>query len=373
MADNSDAIRREYILNLFQYIRPVVNKFLFDLWETIYTDTNIPQRYWLEKFQLSLKSTLQIEPNTIKAALKQHTEDLASTLYKTYILTGYAYYDEAPQVKESVELLVNFVKDVVVSTAREVWYVPYYFYFTTHDKIKAPEGRHEIDKMIKNNIKLTLKQQVSEMIMAQRAVVEKYKDHIDDPANEGTQEEFEDDAESVALTDETTSEISSEVTKESEYEQSPEKTPPHSPLHSPPHSPLHSLPHSLPHSPPHSLPHSPPHSPPHSRSHSITHSPPRSPKYVLGSDLKLDLKDMSHTSSRASSTSSDVSLKALPMDGDDIHDIYIPRKSNPASLDIPLIKKKSAKERLYNNMNWYRGNPKLYQYLLERKRKKRAD
>lgn len=344
-------IRREYILNLFQHIRPVVNKFLFELWESVYTDSSIPQRYWLEKFQLSLKSTLQIDSSLIKVALKHYEEDLASILHKTYVLTGESYYDEAPQVKESVELLLNFIKEVLVNTAREIWYVPYYFYFMTHDKIKAPEGRHELDKIIKNSIKITLKKQVGEMIVAQRAVVEKYKEHIEGVKVEEEGEEDDlgsnDDAEidsdasgtSEDISDESSSEIASEVTIDKASEHHTEDF----------------------------ASHSRPHSPSHSRSN----SPPRSPKYVVGSDLKLDLIPQTKPPSIASSASSMVSLKALPTDGDDIQDIYIPRKSNPTSLDIPLVKKKTAREHLYNNMTWYRANPKLYQHLLAKKKKKR--
>jgi hypothetical protein len=286
-----------------------------------------------------LKSTLQIETSTIKAALKNQEEDLASTLYKTYVLTGNAYYEEAPQVKESVELLLNFIKDVIVSSAREVWYVPYLYYFTTHDKNKAAEGRHELDKIIKNSMKIVLKQQVGEMIMAQRAVVEKYKEHIDTG----------EDAEKVSeVTYESSSEISSQATdKESDYQSSSTRSHPHSPHHTP----LQSTPQSP------------------------ARSTPNSPKYVVGSDLKLDLNysPSKAPSIAASSLSSVTSLKAIPKDDDDIHDLFIPRKSNPTSIDIPLIKKKTSKEHLYNNMSWYRGNPKLYQYLMAKKRNKRRD
>jgi hypothetical protein len=322
MADND--IRRECILELFQSLRPVVNKRIYSIWESIYTSKEIPQRYWLEKFQLSLKTTLQIQSCDLCQNIS-HVQELATTLHKAYILTGEVYHEEAPQVNESIDLLLDFTKEVIVSTARQLWYAPYLVYFVTHDKSKAAAGRQEMDALIKASIKTTLKQQTSEMILAQRAVVEKYKDHV---KYEPEIESEERASSSSELSDESYSDIDSSVTDKSEKltHHSPPLTPPSSPPQSPPRSP---------------------------------------PKYVLGDDLKLSISPLQSPKRPPSIASSASSLKALPTDGDDINNIYIPRKSNPASLDIPLMKK--PKSHLYK-MSWYRGNPKLYQYLIAKKK-----
>lgn len=353
MADND--IRRECILELFQSLRPVVNKQLLGIWEDVYTSKEIPQRYWLEKFQLALKTTTHIQSCELRQNIS-HASELSTTLHKAYVLTGDVYHGEAPQVKASIELLVDFCKEVIVSTARQLWYVPYLVYYITHDKEKAAEGRQELDALIKASIKTTLKQQTGEIILAQRAVVEKYKDHVKEEESEENNEnekeenekrENESDVESDDLSDETFSTMSSSVTNKSRHSEV-EQSPPHH-LHTYSHQP--------------------------SIIHSPSQSPPRSPKYVIGNDLKLTLSpppSPPYSSRRAPSvtSSSTSSLKALPADGDNINDIYIPRKSNPASLDIPVPPKtkSKAKELLYN-MNWYRGNPKLYQYLIAKKKK----
>jgi hypothetical protein len=340
MADND--IRRECILELFQNLRPVVSKRLLDIWESIHTSKEIPQRYWLKKFQLALKNTLQIEPKELRQGIS-HVQELAATLYKAYVLTGEVYHEEAPQVKESVELLLDFTKEVIVSTARQLWYSPYLTFFITHEKSKAAEGRSKLDSLIKECIKTTLKQQTGEMIVAQRAVVEKYKNHVGDVEDEESSEDVD------SLTDESYSTMDSSVTDKSE------SRPPRS---QPPKSPKHIVDDDL--------------------KQLIPYSPPKSPKYIVGEDLKLSISGHSSPrrspSSIASSATSRHSLKALPTEDDDINDIYIPRKSNPASLSIPLMNKNKfkAKEHLYN-MSWYRGNPKLYQYLVAKKKRQLRD
>ena len=182
--DNSVSIvqvtkRNECLADVINDCREVVFLVLLGIWKQVYEDRKIPERHWLPKLQGALKTTTQYTDSQLEEHISKHMKRrkyILDCLHNVYVLTGKLDHDlDNLMIKKDDALLVNFIRNSLVQSARALWYKPYLMYYYTHKKDKLKSAKDEMDKMFKTSLKYVARQQTSEMVMAQEALVEKQK------------------------------------------------------------------------------------------------------------------------------------------------------------------------------------------------------
>ena len=171
--------RNECMSDLVTDGRELVFIVLLNIWKQVYEDKKIPERHWLPKFQTSLKTTTQYTDTQLEEFVSKHLKRrkyVLDCLHHVYTLTARIEHDmDALMIKKDEALLVDFVRQALVQSARALWYKPYLMYYYTHKKDKLKGAKDEMDKMFKTSLKYVARQLTSEMVMAQEALVEKQK------------------------------------------------------------------------------------------------------------------------------------------------------------------------------------------------------
>jgi hypothetical protein len=308
--------RSEFISDIIIECKaPVYNTFM-SFWKQIYTSKDIPQRYWLEKFQLKLKDSTTIEHNTLLEYVQRSTrKNLLHSLYEAYLLTGELYHNEKPLIREDIEILLSFLKDVLVKTARDIWYSPFIFFQITHKKDKMDEAKHSFDKIYVNAVKYTLRQQTNEMIITQRSYMQKHVDKLE--LNEQPNQVPEPNNEIQSLSDDTISEFSSESEDVIAHDTAEKHQTKEVELNS-----------------------------------QAVQPKIFTEKYILDDNLTLKPETLSRSSS----------FKAIISDEDSDEDLFIPRKPTVKEEEA-IIKPEKHKYHKHHVSAYYKGNPMLTRRL----------
>lgn len=184
MKEDLNALKRaEYITDIVTDVKPVITNILVSLWETVYKNTTIPKRHWLQRFQLSLKNIASYEEDVFYKYVHQNggkRKHVLDNIFEVYVLTALIYHNSMTlRLKKDMGLLATFLKQTALQSAREVWHRPEVLFNVTHKKDLVVEARDMLDKIIVSSIKFVLRSQVKELIATQEDIIEKQTPYID--------------------------------------------------------------------------------------------------------------------------------------------------------------------------------------------------
>lgn len=181
----SNSKRIELVNDLVFDLKPIIFGVLLKLWKSVYENRKITKRHWLQQFQLSLKGILDIDEDEWTEILHDNgtkRKYMLDVLHDVYQLTAEVYHGCSQlRLKKETPLVISYVKQCTLQSAREVWQKPEVMFHITHRKDLVSDARTLVDKDIEAAIKFVIKQQVKELIAAQESIIESQSHHIDLP------------------------------------------------------------------------------------------------------------------------------------------------------------------------------------------------
>lgn len=219
--DVANTKRIEYIADVMSGCKDVLYMMLMRIWIDVYTNKEIPQRLWLQEFQLALKQTVTFSHADFEASIHKHMrpKDTLKSLYNALVSTGHIFHNTTLFIRKDLSLLVHFIRDSLVYVARQLWYKPFYPYHISHKRHKHKEAKEAFDKLISESISFTIRQQANEICIAQENLKSKRKNMLDmDNSNDDKSDISSDDSITDTYTGSSSTEDSSLSTIDSEVD-----------------------------------------------------------------------------------------------------------------------------------------------------------
>ncbi len=176
MAAVGESRRLELVHDLVIKCKEVVRAILQQLWTRTSSDKAIPKTRWLQEFQLSLKSIRDFSDDLIEQYIDQHVRRKRTThhLYAALQATAHAFHrKKLSNLREDPSILVHFVRECALETARAVWYKPYLFFNMSFQKHLVVQAVEEYEAMVVKAIEHVVRQFTDELVLAEQVAIAK--------------------------------------------------------------------------------------------------------------------------------------------------------------------------------------------------------
>lgn len=176
MATVGESRRLELVHDLVIKCREVVRAILQQLWSRTSSNKAIPKTRWLQEFQLSLKSIRDFSDDVIEQYIDQHMRRKRTThhLYAVLQATAHAFHrKKLSNLRDDPSILIHFVRECALETARGVWYKPYLFFNMSFQKHLVVQAVEEFDALVVKGIEHVVRQFTDELVLAEQVAIAK--------------------------------------------------------------------------------------------------------------------------------------------------------------------------------------------------------